>query len=176
MPKKIHILLLFILFFAGLNCFSQKTLEVLVTRFGKLKKYELFIGDHLEYKLKGKYSYRRDKITNLQDSFIVFKNDSVIKLSQIKAVRLKKNDHLVRTFQTAFIGLGAGFLFLNTTNNLINERTPAIDPLAVLIAAGLVSTGVLVKQINIKRVKLNEHNQLKIVDLNFNNLSEKPGQ
>lgn len=148
-------------------------MEVLVTRFGKLKKYEVYVGDFLEYKLKGKYSYRRDKITNLQDSFIVFKNDSVIKLSQLKAVRLKKNHHLVRTLQTAFIGLGGGFIFLNTTNNLIAERSPALDPLAVLIGAGLIGTGIIIKQINIKRIRINDRNQLKIIDLNFNNLSEK---
>ncbi len=156
------------------ECFSQKTLEVLVNRFGKLKKYEVFIGDHLEYKMRGKYSYRRDKITNLQDSFIVFKSDSVVRLSQLKAVRLKKNHHLVRTLQTAFIALGGGFIFLNTTNNLINERNPVVDPLAILIGGGLIGTGILIKQINIKRIRINDRNQLKIVDFNFNNLSEKP--
>lgn len=156
------------------ECFSQKTLEVLVTRYGKFKKYEVYTGDFLEYKLNGRYSYRRAKITNLQDSFIVFKNDSVIKLAQIKAVRIKKNVHLARTFQIALTGLGGGFIFLNTTNNLINERSPAVDPLAVLIGGSLIGAGILIKQINIKRIRMNDRNHLKIVDLNFNNLSEKP--
>ncbi|MBA2611353.1 MAG: hypothetical protein H0U95_05225 [Bacteroidetes bacterium] len=174
MAKKISILLLFFLFAGHSHCYSQKTLEILITRFGKLKKFEVHNGEFLEYKLKGQFSYHRNKITNLQDSLIVFSNDSVIKLEQLKAIRLKNNIHLVRTFQTAFIGLGAGFFFLNTTNNLINDRSPAIDPLAVMIGAGLIGTGLLIKQIGIKRIRINGRKHLKIIDLNLNNLSEKP--
>lgn len=81
---------------------------------------------------------------------------------------------MIRLFQSAFITGGAFFLFLNTTNNLINDRTPVLDINAALIATGLITTGFLIKQIGVRRLRINEHKHLKIVDLSFNNLSEKP--
>lgn len=138
------------------------------------KKFEVYNGDYLEYKLKGQYSYRRNKIVNLQDSFIVFSNDSIIKLSQIKAINIDKNNFVVKLFQRAFIVLGAGFFFLNTTNNIINERTPVVDVNGALIGGGLIVSGILIKQLSIKRIRINEQKHLKILDLNFNNLQQKP--
>ncbi|MBA3683477.1 MAG: hypothetical protein H0W73_20270 [Bacteroidetes bacterium] len=79
-------------------------------------------------------------------------------------------------FQSAFITGGAFFFFLNTTNNLINERTPVISMNAALIGGGLMVTGVLIKQIGVRRLRINKNKYLKIVDLSFNNLSEKPGK
>jgi len=167
------ILLLLLLGYTA-DCFSQKTLEIYFTRFGKQKKFEVYNGDHLEYKLKGQHSYRRNKIVNLQDSFIVFSNDSVIKLNQLKAIKIDKNNFVVKLFQRAFIVFGAGFFFLNTTNNIINEREPVVDANSALIGGGLIISGILIKQLNIKRVRINEKNHLKILDLSFNNLPQKP--
>lgn len=174
MVKHFHRFILLVILLFNLNCFSQKVLEIYFTSFGKIKKFEVYNGDHLEYKLKGQHGYRRDKVVNLQDSFIVFSNDTMIKLNQLKAIRIQKNNTLVKTFQRAFIILGGGFFFLNTTNNIINERSPVIDVNGALIGGGLIITGILVKQLNIKRVRLKESKHLKILDLNFNNLSEKP--
>ncbi|MEO6304346.1 MAG: hypothetical protein ABIP51_14365 [Bacteroidia bacterium] len=174
MYKPVHILILFFVLAGNLNCFSQKTLEIVYTRFGKLKKYEIHNGEVLDYKLKGQLTYHRNKITNLQDSFIVFSNDTIIKLNELKAVCIHRSNFVIRLFQSAFITGGAFFFFLNTTNNLINSREPVIDPKAILIGAGLVTTGILIKQLGVKRIRINKHKQLKIVDLDFNNLSEKP--
>ncbi len=173
MSKCLTKLLLVFIMLCNLTCFPQKTLEIYFTRFGKLKKFEVYNGDVLEYKLKGQTSYRRNKITNLQDSFIVFSNDSVIRLSQLKAVCIRHSNYVIRLFQSAFITGGAFFFFLNTTNNLINERTPVLDINAAFIGTGLITTGFLIKQIGVRRLRINEHKHLKIVDLSFNNLSEK---
>lgn len=174
MLKQLHKLILVFLVITTLDCFSQKTLEIYFTRFGKFKKFEVYNGDMLEYKLKGEYRYRRNKISNLQDSFIVFSNDSIIKLGQLKAICIRKSNFVVRLFQSAFITGGAFFFFLNTTNNIINERTPILDANAALIGGGLIATGALIKQIGVRHLRINEHKHLKIVDLSFNNLSEKP--
>ncbi|MDP3556415.1 MAG: hypothetical protein Q8T03_03510 [Bacteroidota bacterium] len=156
-----------------LDCFAQKTLQVLFTRFGTLKKFEIYNGDILEYKFKGEHKYRQNKITNLQDSFIVFSNDTIIKLDQLKAIRIRKNNFVVSLFQGVFITGGATFFFLNTTNNLINERSPIVDQNAALIGASLITTGFLIKQIGIRRIRITKHKQLKVIELNFNNLSNK---
>lgn len=174
MVKNQHTLILIFLILINFDCFSQKTLQITYSRFGSLKKFELFNGDVLEYKLKGQYSYRLNKIVNLQDSLIVFSNDTIIKLSQIKAICIRKSNFLMKQFQQVFM-LGGGLFFtFNTTNNLLNARHPVIDQNAAFIGVGLISTGLLIKEIGIKRLRINKNKYLKIVDLSFNNLSEKP--
>jgi hypothetical protein len=173
MVKTLHNLFLLFLFVINLDSFSQKTLQVFFMRFGTLKKIEVYNGEVLEYKLNGEHRYRRNKIVNLQDSFIVFSNDTIIKLDQLKAICVRKSNFLMRQFQKVFIAGGGLFFVLNTTNNLINERSPVLDQNAALIGAGLISTGFLIKQIGIRRIRITKHKQLKIIDLNFNNLSDK---
>ena len=173
MIKKAHTLILLFLITINFACFSQKTLKVMYTRFGKLKTVEIYNGEVLEYKLKGEHRYRLNKIVNLQDSFIVFSNDSVIKLNQIKAICSRKSNFLMKQFQQVFM-LGGGLFFIfNTTNNLLNDRHPAIDQTAAIIGAGLVGTGFLIKQIGIKRIRINHNKSLKIVNLDYQHLSEK---
>jgi hypothetical protein len=170
---KLHIFALFFLLLSNSICFSQKTLQIVYSKYDNLKKYEVFNGDVLEYKLKGQHSYRLNKIVNMQDSMIVFSNDSVIKLNQIKAICIRKSNFVMRLFQSAYITGGGLFFFLNTTNNIINERNPILDPKAALIGASLITTGLLIKQIGVKRIRINHNKTLKIVDLSFQNLSEK---
>ncbi len=47
MLKSLHKLILVVLVVCDLDCFSQKTLEIYFTRFGKLKKFEVYNGDVL---------------------------------------------------------------------------------------------------------------------------------
>jgi len=152
---------------------AQKSLQIIYQKFGKVKKYEIPLNDFLEYKLKGENSYHLNKIVNLQDSFIVFSNDSVVKLSQIKTIRLKTGSHLLKTLQNFFMIGGAAFVVLNTTNNLINNRNPAIDPSAVYISAGLFGAGLIIREATIKRIRITKNKTLKIMDIDFENLNTK---
>lgn len=173
MVKNQHTLIFIVLILINFDCFSQKTLQITYSRFGSLKKFELFNGDVLEYKLKGQYSYRLNKIVNLQDSIIVFSNDSVIKLNQIKAICIRKSNFLLKQFQQVFL-LGGGLFFsFNTINNILNERQPTIDPKAALISASLIGTGFIIKEIGVKRIRMNDNRSLKIVNLDYQNLSDK---
>lgn len=172
MPNQLYKLILVFLVTGNMDCFSQKTLEICFTRFGKLKKFEIYNGDVLEYKLHGQYYYHKNKIVNLQDSFIVFSNDSVIKLNQLKKICIRNSNFFMRLSQKALITLGNWWVFLDVANNLINNRNPVIDQNAALVGGSLIATGILVKQINIKRLKINEHKHLKILDHSFNNLAE----
>ena len=71
--------------------FSQKILEIDITRFNHFKSIQLYNDSYIEYKLKGDYKYRINKIVNMKDSLIIFDNDSSIILSEIKVIKLKEN-------------------------------------------------------------------------------------
>ncbi len=173
MLKQLYKLLLVFLFTISIDCFSQKTLEIYFTRFGKFKNFEVYNGDILEYKLHGQHRYHKNKIVNLEDSFIVFSNDSVIKLSQLKKICIRNNNFFMHLCQKTLITLGSWWIILGIANNSINNKTPVNYQNTALIGGGLIATGFLVKQINTRRLKINKRKQLKILDRTFNNLSEK---
>ncbi|MCW3078254.1 MAG: hypothetical protein JWO32_2863 [Bacteroidetes bacterium] len=140
---------------------------------GNVKKYEIYVDDELEYKLKGHLFYHSNKIANLQDSVIVFENDSVIRLNQIKAIRIHTGGHLGKTFQELFFIAGIGFIALNTTNNAINDSSPLIDDRAVYISGALVGTSILMRVLLTRHIRINKTVTLRVNAIDYSKLNEK---
>jgi hypothetical protein len=153
--------------------FSQHALQIITEHFGKVKKYEVFKNELLDYKLKGDLFYRRNKIVNLADSVIVLSNDSLVRLNDIKAVRIQRGGHLAKTFQEFFLFAGIGFLSLNTANNAINGTEPLVDKRAVYISGALIGTSVLLKILCSKHLRVNKHTVFKINSVDYSKLNEK---
>lgn len=158
-------LLLFIFLILSLNVQSQKILRINRVYFNSFKTSELFMNDVLEYKLKGQHRYKTAKIVGLQDSLIILSNDSIIKLSQIKSIKLKANHRLTKLFSSAFIYAGVGLLLVDSFNNAINDTSPILRQETAIVSVSLVSVGIIISQIGIKRIRLNNRNTIKIIDL-----------
>lgn len=165
--------LLFILFLA-LQSFlileSQTTLRITTTHFNKVRSFNILTGEPFVYKCKGDRSFKKDRISAMQDSSIVLENKGEIKLSQLKAIRLNKNVHLVLTVQTVFFAGAVAFVSLNTINNEIIGTHPVFDPNALYVSGGLLVAGMLVRELGLKRIRVNKHTDLKILSLDFQHL------
>lgn len=78
-----------ILLVFSFNCYSQKTLNVHYRSvFGKQKVFQFFNNHVFYYKCKGKITYQANKIVNMNDSLILFDNNTFIKYSDIKAIKV----------------------------------------------------------------------------------------
>jgi hypothetical protein len=172
MKSTLRFTLLFILLCSS-SSHAQTRLRISYDRFGKTHLYEVFKNELFEYKLKGEAFYTSKVIIHMQDSIIVFEDNSVIKLSQLKAIRLRMHNHLVSTFQAAFLIAGIGFVSLNTVNNIILNESPVIDEKAAWISAALVTTSFLIRELGIKRILINTKKTLKIVSVDYHNLNTK---
>lgn len=167
-------ILLFVFIFLNAFVFSQKSLQILRTRFGKLQKIELFTDDVMEYKLKGERRYRRDLIVNMNDSLIMFKSDSIIKLSRISKIKLRDSNHLLHTFSSVFTMAGFGYVTLNGINNLILNGQLKVDRKALIISGSFLVAGFILKQLSIKRIKIRDNVVLKVIDINVEHLNPDP--
>lgn len=152
--------------------FSQDVLEIDITRFDKFKPIQLFNHSFLEYKLKGEHKYRINKMAAMRDSLIIFDNDSVIKLSQIKAIKLRNSNHIIPLFGSLFMIGGAGVIIVDSFNNIINGQPKILDERVAIIGASLFVAGIIIKQLAIKRVRINQHKTLRIINLSFQNLNK----
>lgn len=165
--------LLHILLFLCSTAPAQNTLEIDIIRFNKLKTIQLYTGSPIEYKLKGEHRYRIHRMVALHDSLIIFENDSSISLSQIKAIKLRNANHLYPLFSGFFITGGVLFVALDSFNNLINSSPKIVDERAVIAGASLITLGLLIKQMAIKRVRMGKHVSLRTLDLNYQDLNTK---
>lgn len=152
-------------------CFSQSFLRVTYTRFGATRIYEVPVNDRLEFKLKGESRFRKDKIIEMRDSSILFETYTEVRLSQIKALRLRTHNHLVTTFQTLFLMGGIGFISLNTINNSITNTSPVFNEKAAYISAGLLAASFLIREIGIKRIRMTKNKDLKILNIDFKHMN-----
>ncbi len=165
--------IIFILFFSlQLNSFSQKILEIDRVRFNKFKPIQLFNESFLEYKLKGEHSYRIKKMVNMTDSLIIFSDDSKINISQIKAIKLRDANHLFPLLSGFFYTGGVMFIALDSFNNAINQESVIVKPGVVAISAGLIAAGFLIKQMSIKHIRINKHNSLRILDIDYQHINK----
>ena len=156
--------------FFSLKSKAQKTLEITKEKHGKTKVYEVAVGDMIGYKLKGSLFYKKAKIANLQDSMIVFDNDSVIWFSQLKSIRYKKNLHLLGlTGKVLFAGVL--ILPLTTFNNIILDNKPVFNEKMAFISAGCLAAGFILYEIDIRRVKI-AGKKLRVVEHTYENLGK----
>jgi hypothetical protein len=172
MKVSLLVFVLIILFFCN-SLSSQTFLRISYEGLTGTKVYEVFKDELFEFRLKGKNNYIKKKIVHMQDSIIVFDDNSVIFLSQLKNIRLRMHNHLVNTFQAAFLVAGIGFISLNTVNNIIAGETPVVDEQAVWISLALVGTSFLVRELGIKRIHLNDKKTLKIISIDYHHLNSK---
>ena len=154
------------------NTDAQKILEIDISHFNKFKKVQLFNNSYLEYKLKGEHTYRIDKMVSINDSMIVFKNDSTIFISQIKSIKLRNASVLAKLFGSFFLVGGTGFILLDTFNNIINRQAKIIDERAVIASASLIAASLIIKQFTIKRIRINKHHALRVLDINYQSLNK----
>src|SRR6218665_565294 len=149
-----------ILMAMGLAAFSQKSLQVTFTRFGKLKKYELMVGNTLEYKLKDQRRFHAQPISNLRDSLVLLKNDSVITLGQIKKIRIRHNNYHNKLFQTIFSVGAVGYPLLNVVNNAINDNSPLLDQKAMIVSASFLSALFITREMGVTRLRITKKKTL----------------
>ena len=160
---------LIIFYFILKLAFSQKTLDLhYYTVFGKEKIFQFFNNSVLHYKLKGDLFFKKNKLVNLQDSILVFDDESTIKLSQIKAVKI-----LGGRFSHYVFVAGIGFFVIDTGNNIVFSNSQIVTKGAsIVLITGLVA-GLIVKRIQDKHIRINKNCTFRIIDSDFQHINSK---
>lgn len=132
---------------------------------------EIYSGEVLDFKLKSERRFQKQKILAMGDSMILLADGSRVYLHQIKTIRFRKRMRLAETFGGFFMGLGFMFIVLDTANNGITGKEEIVNKEAVVISAALCGTGLLLKQLNRKRLRLKGKRTMQIIDVDYQHLS-----
>lgn len=165
------VLTVFLFLFVYQEADSQNILRLNYQRFGFHRKYDFHAKDVFRYKRIGSAYWAKNKILNFRDSTIYFNEEYGIRFNEIKKIKLYTHSYHNKLFQTLFLYAGVGYPVLYSFNSLILGYEPIITEQAVLISLSFLATSYIIKQIGIKRVKLNNNNFLKILELDFEHLN-----
>jgi hypothetical protein len=148
--------------------YSQKILELNYhSLFGKEKSFQFFNNSKLDYKLKGDVLYRTHKLVNMNDSLLIFDDDSAVKLSQLKAIKIRG----AKISQWLFTA-GVLFFILDTGNNIANGHTTIVNEQTVLVTSICVLSGIIVKGLQDKHVYIRKNVTIRILDTDYQNLNK----
>lgn len=168
---RIHYITLFISLLLAIDSIGQIFLRVTYENFGNVKSFEAYEGETIGIKQKGDLFYKNVKIVNILDSAFVVNDTCLIKFKHLKAIKLNRNIHIVKTLSAFFLIGGTGLFALDTTNNILTGKDLIINERAIYMALPLIAAGAIVKQLNYKRIKLSKRKLLKTYNLNYNKLS-----
>jgi hypothetical protein len=149
------------------NTFSQKVLDLTYHNiFGKEKTFHFFNNHEFSFRLKGKFFYHTHKLTNMQDSFLVFDNEQIVKLGHIKSIRIK-GAKISSWIYTA----GFGFLALDVAGNLIQLKNPIVNERTLAITGVIIAAAAVVSYFQDKHVRITKNCTFRIIDHDFQNLN-----
>jgi hypothetical protein len=97
----------------------------------------------------------------------------IVRFNHFKSIQLHNgSNHLYRLFSSFFYTGGVLFVGLDTFNNFINKDNPVVNQTAVFASASLIVVGFIIKQLSIKRVRVNSRKSLRIIDTNYQDLNK----
>ncbi len=150
---------------------AQSILRLNYQRFGFHRKYDFQAKDVFRYKRLGSHYWAKNNILTFRDSTIFFNEEYGIRFNEIKKIKLYTHSYHNKLFQTLFLYAGVGYPLLYSFNSLILGYEPIITEQALWLSLSFLATSYIIKQIGIKRVKLNNNNFLKLLELDFEHLN-----
>lgn len=136
------------------------------------KKFEFYSGDKISLKLKHQRSYHTHVITNMSDSLLLLDNDSIIKLSDIKALKFKRGNNAMGVLNKLFVTGAVGIIIINLVSNVMVSRVAMIDPRAMYISGGFVVGMIIFNIWNTKHIRVGSNVALQVLDLSTQNIAK----
>lgn len=148
---------------------AQKILDIHYSGlFNKNKTFQIFNNSELTYKLKGQHKFKTNKLVNIKDSTLLFDNDSVIYLNQIKSIRINRV-----MLSPLFFGAGTLFLLLDTFHNVAFDRPQIVNNQALVIASIFYAGGIIMRFVQYKYIRIKHNTVLRTIDANYQNMNSK---
>lgn len=154
--------------FAIKSALSQKTLDLRYKSiFGKEKHFQFFNNNYFTYREKGKLFKCTKLLTNMQDTLLVFSDNSQIAFNSIASIKIKGIN-----ISPVLFGAGGLFLLLDSFHNLIFDKSYIVSDGALIVCGSFVLAGIIARlfqdvNINSKRFIL-----LQTLDLNFEQINK----
>lgn len=148
--------------------FAQKTLNLQYkSLFGKEKSFQFFNNSKFTCKTKGELFFHTRKLVNMNDSLLLFDNDKVVRVDEIKSIQIRGIN-----ISPLFFGAGVLFLGLDSFNRLVNDQAKIVDERAVFVCAMCFAGGIITYFVQNKRIRIRNCAQIQIIDSNYQQINQ----
>lgn len=156
------------LLFAEIS-FSQKVLDMnYYSIFGKEKTFQFFPRREFSYKLKGQLFCRTKTLANMTDSLLIFNDETIIRIDQIKGIKIKGGN-----FSQYLYGAAVLFPVLDIANNVAFDRRPIINERALYVGGIFLAVAVVVNYIQDKHIHIRKNTTFRVFDPDYEHLNAK---
>ncbi len=158
------IILIFLIFIFGSELSAQRYLAVDLYRLGTFKRFSIYEGSMMKFKLKENHRMQKNKLVALKDSTLFFEDGTMVPVSDIKCVVVNRSHVLLQVLRRVLVIAGVGFIGLDTFNNAINGESPVFKEQVLTIGGSLFLAGQLLKLTETKRVRPGRNKRIHIID------------
>lgn len=137
--------------------------KLIIAKRASPAKYVFYEGDEIRFKLKGEKFWNKALIQGLGEDFIRL-HYTTIKLSEIEAIDISSvgGGHFLKLVSGIAITAGVGFAAIDQFNRTVVDGEPGVDEKTMIIAGGLVASGVILNLLRRKKVKVGGRFRLRV--------------
>jgi hypothetical protein len=138
---------------------------IVLEKIGTQTRYGFRLGDYMKIQTREKKQIVKSYLWALTDSSITIGPRTTIAVSDIGAVY--KNFHFPRLMTKFFFLLGAGYLVLDSFNNMINKEK-VFNPQTLIISGSIIGVSLALIPFHQWKYKIGIRWKFKIMDINLN--------
>lgn len=155
-------LLLLFLLVSSTGIYAQKTL--VLEKIGTPTRYGFHLGDDVKVQTKAKRQILRSYLWAITDSSLTIGPHTTVSLSDISAVY--KHYYFPNLMTRVFFYLGAGYLVLDSFNNLINKER-IFNPQTLIISGSALCVSCAIIPLSHKKCRIGIKWKLKIMEIDI---------
>ena len=159
--KRLTLLLILYTFLSAAS--AQKTL--LFEKVGTSSRYAYHLGDDIKVRTLKQNQVLRSYLWGITDTTLTIGPRNTISIFDIGA--FYRNHHFPKLMTSFFFIAGAGYLIIDSFNNLINKEQVFV-PQTMIISASLIGVSMAIILLGQKKCRIGIRWKLKIMDINLN--------
>lgn len=157
-----------ILFFIIKSAFPQKTLDLhYKSIFGKEKHFQFFNNQNFTFREKGRLLKCTKLLTNIQDTMLIFSDNTQISFHSIASVKIKGIN-----ISPLLFGAGGLFVLLDSFHNLVYNKDYIVSTGALIVCGSFFVAGIIARLFQDVNINSRRFLSIQTLDLNFEQINK----
>lgn len=103
----------------------------------------------------------------ITDTSFSIKKNEIVRIQDVSCIIVDKSNFITRSIPNFLMGMGAGFITLDSFNNLMNEDYPVIKKQILIEGATFVVCGWILLRFSKEKHRISSRCTLKIIDISL---------
>lgn len=152
-----------LLLLLSFDSFCQHQKYLVLDKPGRVKRIRFYVGDEINFKLKGENIKYKDIITAITDSTIYIRGTH-IKLSEIKSIIITSENGLLNSAIYTLPRAGAVYFIADTFNSWFSRDQIEISKSAIVVGSALIGSSLILRTFRKRTYRINNFRSLRVLE------------